>query len=89
MTTNDKTNSHEKTAEQASRLAEKGHEPAGDTPHGQLDQTNLKAVQEAVRLGGGDTYIVKSDLEDMDERLGEDMPDGRANPMANADNPER
>lgn len=55
----------------------------------QVDTTNLDAVREANRLGGTDTYLVDSDMEDLDQRLGEDGEDGRPSPMANADNPER
>lgn len=55
----------------------------------QADNTNHKAVLEATRLGGGDTYLVESDLEDLDERVDGDGADGRPSPMANADNPER
>lgn len=80
----------DKKAEEAARSFDqnKGErsEDAFDAPD---DLTNHKAMQEASRLGGGDTYLVESDLEDMDERLGEDGADGRPSPMANADNPER
>lgn len=90
MTAKDNQDARDKMADEGSRQStENGRERVEDAPHGQLDQTNLKAQQEAARLGLGDTYLVKSDLEDQDERLGEDQPDGRPSPMANADNPER
>jgi hypothetical protein len=90
MTAQDNQDARDKMTDEGSRrFTEDGRERVDDALHGQLDQTNLKAQQEATRLGGGDTYLVKSDLEDQDERLGEDQADGRASPMANADNPER
>lgn len=90
MTAKDNQDAGDKMTDKGSRQStEDGRERVEDAPHGQLDQTNLKAQQEAARLGLGDTYLVKSDLEDQDERLGEDQPDGRPSPMANADNPER
>jgi len=46
------------------------------------------ALREANRLGS-DTYLVDQDMEDIDQRQGEDGLDGRPSPMANADNPER
>jgi hypothetical protein len=55
----------------------------------QIDMTNHDAVREANRLGGTDTYLVDADMEDIDQRQGEDGEDGRPSPMANADNPER
>lgn len=55
----------------------------------QLDTTNPDALKEAARLGGNDSYLVRTDLEDVDQRQDGDQPDGRASPMANADNPER
>jgi hypothetical protein len=55
----------------------------------QLDTTNPEALKEAARLGGNDSYLVESDLEDRDAREDGDQPDGRPSPMANADNPER
>ncbi|KAB1087739.1 hypothetical protein F4V91_15650 [Neorhizobium galegae] len=55
----------------------------------QLNTTNPEALKEAARLGGSDAYLVGSDLEDRDAREDGDQPDGRASPMANADNPER
>lgn len=78
-----------KATEDSRRFTEDGRERVEDALHAQTDMTNLKARQEATRLGGGDTYLVESDLEDADERLSSDMPDGRPDPMANADNPER
>ena len=55
----------------------------------QLDTTNPKALRESARLGNKDNYLVETDLEDADQREDGDQPDGRASPMANADNPER
>ncbi|MFB9947659.1 hypothetical protein ACFFP0_02310 [Rhizobium puerariae] len=55
----------------------------------QLDTTNPEAIREASRLGTEDAYLVAADLEDSDQREDDDQPDGRASPMANADNPER
>jgi len=46
------------------------------------------ARREANRLGS-DTYLVDQDMEDSDHREGQDGPDGRPSPLANADNPER
>lgn len=77
------------TDEGSQRFEQDDRERAEDALHTQLDSTNMKAVQEASRLGGGDTYLVESDLEDLDERLDSDGADGRPSPMANADNPER
>ncbi len=55
----------------------------------QLDTTNQDALREAARLGMIDTFLVKSDLEDIDQREGTDGEDGRPSPLANADNPEK
>lgn len=55
----------------------------------QLDTTNPDALREAARLGTIDTFLVKSDLEDADQREGQDGEDGRPSPLANADNPEK
>jgi len=55
----------------------------------QLDTTNPDALREAARLGNIDTFLVKTDLEDADQREGVDGEDGRPSPMANADNPEK
>jgi len=55
----------------------------------QRDTTNPEALKEAARLGNEDNYLVETDLEDADQREDGDQPDGRASPMANADNPER
>lgn len=55
----------------------------------QLDTTNPDALREAARLGTIDTFLVKSDLEDIDQREGTDGDDGRPSPLANADNPEK
>lgn len=60
-----------------------------DIEHEQLDTTNPAALREAARLGKQDNYLVKTDLEDADQREDIDQPDGRASPMANADNQEQ
>lgn len=60
-----------------------------DANREQRDTTNPEALKEAARLGTTDAYLVKSDLEDRDQREDGDQPDGRPSPMANADNPER
>ncbi|MBT9369402.1 hypothetical protein [Rhizobium sp. CSW-27] len=77
------------TGDDSRRFAEDSRERAEDALHAREDMTNHKAMQEAARLGGGDTYIVDSDLDDLDERIDSDQPDGRPSPMANGDNPER
>jgi len=59
-----------------------------DIEREQLDTTNPEALKEAARLGKDDNYLVKTDLEDADQRGDGDQPDGRPSPMANADNPE-
>ncbi|CDZ34977.1 Hypothetical protein NGAL_HAMBI1145_26020 [Neorhizobium galegae bv. officinalis] len=74
---------------EAERFETDGRERAEDALHAQMDMTNQEAVKEASRLGAGDTYLVETDLEDLDEREDVDQPDGRPSPMANADNPER
>jgi hypothetical protein len=74
---------------EAERFETGGRERAEDALHAQMDMTNQEAVKEASRLGAGDTYMVETDLEDLDEREDLDQPDGRPSPMANADNPER
>ncbi|WP_312222452.1 hypothetical protein [Rhizobium rhizoryzae] len=87
---NDNMTARDKMTDEGSRRFEQeGRERAEDALHTQPDTTNHKAVMEASRLGGGDTYLVKSDLEDLDERVDTDGLDGRPSPMANADNPER
>ncbi|TDK39303.1 hypothetical protein E2F50_04055 [Rhizobium deserti] len=78
-----------KTNDESARFEQEGRERSEDALHAQIDMTNPDAVKEASRLGGGDTYLVKSDLEDLDERQDQDQPDGRPSPMANADNAER
>jgi hypothetical protein len=60
-----------------------------DIEHEQLDTTNPEALKEAARLGNEDNYLVKTDLEDADQREDGDQPDGRPSPMANADNQEQ
>jgi hypothetical protein len=60
-----------------------------DELHEEMQTTNPKAIREAARLGKTDAYLVETDFEDADEREGEDQNDGRANPLANADNPEK
>ncbi|WP_105383351.1 hypothetical protein [Neorhizobium alkalisoli] len=72
-----------------SRFEQDGRERADDALDAQMDMSNQEAIKEASRLGGGDTYLVEADLEDRDQREDTDQPDGRASPMANADNPER
>ncbi|MBW6421453.1 hypothetical protein KX729_08365 [Rhizobium sp. XQZ8] len=67
----------------------KPEERLNDSEHEQLDTTNPEALKEAARLGNIDTFLVKTDLEDREQRQDGDQPDGRASPMANADNPER
>lgn len=90
MASNDNRNARDAMTDEGSRrFSEDGRERADDALHAREDMTNLKAVQEATRLGGGDTYIVETDLEDMDERVDGDGADGRPSPLANADNPER
>jgi hypothetical protein len=74
---------------ESARFEQEGRERAEDALHATPDNENVEALQEAARLGGGDTYLVKTDLEDIDERADSDQPDGRPSPMANADNPER
>lgn len=87
---NDNMTARDKMTDDSSRRFEqKGRERAEDALHTQPDTTNQNAVMEASRLGGGDTYLVKSDLEDLGERVDTDGLDGRPSPMANADNPER
>lgn len=77
------------TDSDSSRFEQEGRERVEDALHAQVDMTNQDAIKEASRLGGGDTYLVEADLEDRDQREDTDQPDGRASPMANADNPER
>ncbi|SFB52960.1 hypothetical protein SAMN03159496_04724 [Rhizobium sp. NFR07] len=60
-----------------------------DIEHEQLNTTNPEALKEAARLGKEDNYLVKTDLEDADQREDGDQPDGRPSPMANADNQEQ
>ena len=87
---NDNMTARDKMTDDGSRRFEQeDRERAEDALHTQPDATNHKAVMEASRLGGGDTYLVESDLEDLDERVDGDGLDGRPSPMANADNPER
>ncbi|MDO1582097.1 hypothetical protein [Rhizobium oryzicola] len=76
-------------SEESRRFQGDNRERLDDALHAQMDMTNLDAVKEAARLGGGDTYLVESDLEDLDQRQDTDGEDGRPSPMANADNPER
>ncbi len=56
---------------------------------GAVDGISHDAVREAARLGTTDAYLVDQDMEDIEQRQGEDGPDGRPSPLANADNPER
>jgi hypothetical protein len=71
------------------RFEQENRERVEDALHAQPDTTNHEALKEAARLGGGDTYLVDTDLEDADQREDTDQPDGRPSPMANTDNPER
>lgn len=84
-------NAERKTTEngESARFEQDGRERVEDALHAQMDMTDQEAVKESSRLGAGDTYLVETDLEDSDEREDTDQPDGRASPMANADNPER
>lgn len=71
------------------RFEQEGRERAEDALHAQVDMTNPDAVKEASRLGGGDTYLVKPDLEDLDQREDVENEDGSISALANADNRER
>ena len=73
----------------SARFEQEGRERAEDALHAQADMTNPDAVKEASRLGGGDSYIVKPDLEDLDQRDEVENDDGSIGALANADNPER
>lgn len=64
-------------------------ERVDDTLDAGPDGISHDALREAGRLGTTDAYLVEQDMEDSDERQGEDGPDGRPSPLANADNPER
>ncbi|CAN7433367.1 hypothetical protein [Neorhizobium sp. LjRoot104] len=77
------------TDEQSERFETDGRKRAEDALHTQMDMTSQQAIKEASRLGAGDTYLVETDLEDLDQREDVDQPDGRPSPLANADNPER
>ncbi|RWX78945.1 hypothetical protein EPK99_10230 [Neorhizobium lilium] len=74
---------------ESARVEQENREHLDDELHTQRDATNLEAVKEAARLGGGDNFLVESDLDDIDQRSDTDQPDGRTSPMANADNQER
>ncbi|RKE85662.1 hypothetical protein [Rhizobium sp. AG855] len=73
----------------ASSAPDSGHKGIDEARAPQADTTNHDALREATRLAGTDTYLVGADMEDIDQRQGEDEKDGRPSPMANADNPER
>ncbi|MFN7024637.1 MAG: hypothetical protein ACK4QP_08975 [Pseudorhizobium sp.] len=73
----------------SARFEAPGRERAEDALHAQVDMTSRDAVKEASRLGGGDTYLVKTDLEDLDQREDIENEDGSISALANADNPER
>nr|CAD6409135.1 hypothetical protein REQ54_00511 [Rhizobium sp. Q54] len=73
----------------SARFEGEGRERSEDALHAQIDMTNPDAVREASRLGAGDTYLVKTDLEDLDEREDIENDDGSISALANADNPER
>ncbi len=77
------------TTDQSERVEPGDRERADDALQAQTNETNQDAVKEASRLGAGDTYLVETDLEDLDQRADGDQQDGRPSPMANADNPER
>ncbi|KKX30366.1 hypothetical protein [Rhizobium sp. LC145] len=69
------------------RFEQKDRQRVDDELHAQTDMTKHEAQKEASELGGGDTYLVETDLDERDQREDEDQPDGRASPMANTDNP--
>jgi hypothetical protein len=62
---------------------DKAREPVRDELSEQMETTNPAALREAARRGEIDRFMVKTDLEDLDQR------DGRPSPMANADNQEK
>ena len=65
---------------------DKAREPVRDELSEQMETTNPAAVREAARRGEIDRFMVKTDLEDIDQREDGDQPDGRPSPMANEDN---
>ncbi len=73
----------------STRFEQDGRKRSEDALHAQIDMTNPDAVREASRLGGGDTYLVKTHLEDGDEREDIENDDGSISALANTDNPER
>jgi hypothetical protein len=73
----------------SARFEQGGRERSEDALHAQMDMTNQDAVREASRLGGGDTYLVKTDLEDRQGREDLENEDGSISGLANTDNPER
>lgn len=77
------------TSNSSARFEQEGRERSEDALHAQVDMTNLDAVKEASRLGGGDTYLVKTDLEEVNRLEDIENEDGSISALANADNPER
>nr|CAD6601388.1 hypothetical protein RKHAN_00866 [Rhizobium sp. Khangiran2] len=73
----------------SARFEREGRERAEDALHATTDMTSLDAVREASRLGSGDTYLVESDLEELEDREDIENDDGSISALANADNPER
>ena len=73
----------------SARFEQEGRERSEDALHAATDMTSLDAVREATRLGGGDTYLVESDLEELEDREDIENDDGSISALANADNPER
>ncbi|MBA4784286.1 MAG: hypothetical protein KJ947_02680 [Alphaproteobacteria bacterium] len=77
------------TTNPSARFEQEGRERVDDALHAQTDMTSQKAVKEASRLGGGDTYLVETDLEEADESEGVENADGSISALANAGNQER
>jgi hypothetical protein len=73
----------------SARFERESRERAEDALHATTDMTSLDAVREASRLGSGDTYLVESDLEELEDREDIENDDGSISALANADNPER
>ncbi|WP_281976616.1 hypothetical protein [Pseudorhizobium flavum] len=73
----------------SARFERESRERAEDALHATSDMTSLDAVREASRLGSGDTYLVESDLEELEDREDIENDDGSISALANADNPER
>lgn len=77
------------TTNPSARFEQEGRERVDDALHAQTDMTSQKVVKEASRLGGGDTYLVETDLEEADESEGVEYEDGSISALANAGNQER